>query len=425
MSDRSKASSQPLDPEVLLERLENFVNPGRARVYRLLGLNNIEWRAEGSTVTDSQGREFIDFCAGYAVMNCGHRHPRIVAAIEDQLGRMGLSSKMMLSQPEVLLGEQLADMAPGDLTQSFFCATGTEANEVAIKMARIFTGRANFVAAENGYHGKTMGSLSATAKGSYRDAFGPLVPGFTHVPYNDIEALEAAIDHETAAVILEPIQGEAGAVTPDDDYLPAVRELCDQNGSLLILDEIQSGLGRTGRNFASEHYGVVPDIMTLAKGLGGGLIPIGVAIARPGIFQILDDNPWIHSTTTGGNPLAATAGLATLDVIRDERLAEQAAQKGSWAMNELQRLQSEYPGVIETVQGQGLLLGIRFTNPSGGIMVLSELFERQVIVIPSLMDWTVMRIAPPLNIPEATLKQGFSILEEALSTLAPDIMAMD
>lgn len=408
-------------PEEILEKMEKYVNPGRARIYRLLGMDSVEWYGQGSTVRDTAGKEYIDFCAGYAVMNAGHRHPRIVDAVRACLDRMGLSTKTMISPGEVAVAERLAELLPGDLSMSFFSATGAEANEFAMKMARAATGRKNYVATLGGYHGKTMGALSLTAKGSYRDLFSPLIDGVEHVPFDDLEAMAAAVDEDTAAVVLEPVQGEAGARVPSDDYLAGVRQICDDAGALLILDEVQTGMGRTGANFACEHWGVVPDMITLAKGLGGGILPVAATVARPRIFDIFDENPYVHASTTGGNPVSMAAAMAALDVLVDEALADSARDRGRIVLDRLNSLRERYPEVISEVRGLGLLTGLAFTNPSGGLMVLSELFDRGVLVIPSLMDWTVMRIAPPLNIDERLLERGLDILEEVMADLAPTI----
>ncbi len=408
----------------LLEDLGKYVNPGRSRIYRLMGMTNIEYRGEGSRVIDEQGNEFIDLCAGYAVLNMGHRHPTIIEAVTRQLEKMGLATKTMLSRPEVDLARSLADITPGGLQRSFFCASGAEAVEVALKVARMHTGRKKIVATEGGFHGKTLGALSATSKGTYRDAFGPLLPGFIHVPYDDLAALQEAVDENTAAVIVEVIQGESGVVIPGDDYLPGVRRICDDAGALVIFDEVQTGLGRTGANFACEHYDVVPDIMTLAKSLGGGVVPLGAAIVLPEIFDVFDENPWIHSSTTGGNPVAASAGYAALQVLQEENLAEQAREKGDWALEYLKRVQYDYPTVISGVSGRGLLLGMHFADPSGGVMVLTELFNRGVLVVPSLMNWTVMRIAPPLNIPDEDLHAGLKRVRKVVEEVAPQLEEM-
>ncbi len=411
-------------PEAVLENLEKYVNPGRARIYRLLGLDSVEYYAEGSTVRDSAGKSYIDFCSGYAVLNAGHRHPRIVDAVRACLDRIGMSTKTLLSAQEGEVAKRLAALLPGDLQMSFFSATGAEANEFALKMARVKTGRVGFVAAEGGYHGKTMGALSLTAKGTYRDAFAPLLEGITHVPFDDLDAMDAAVGPDTAAVVLEPIQGEAGARVPSDGYLPGVREICDRSGALLILDEVQTGMGRTGANFACELWDVIPDIITLAKGFGGGVLPVAATVARPEVFAVLDENPYIHASTTGGNPVSMAAAMAALEVLVEERLAEQAREKGRRVMARLEEIGEKYPEIIAEVRGRGLLTGLAFTNPSGGLMILSTLLDRGVLVIPSLMDWTVMRIAPPLNIDDDILDRGLDILEEVMAELAPTIVEL-
>ncbi|MFP4201043.1 MAG: aspartate aminotransferase family protein [Clostridia bacterium] len=408
-------------PADVLNDLETYVNPGRARIYRLLGMDSVEWFADGSLIRDTVGKEFIDFCAGYAVTNAGHRHPRIVAAVKDCLDRIGLSTNTMLSAGESEVAKRLAELLPGDLRMSFFSATGAEANEFAMKMARVATGRKGYVATYGGYHGMTMGALSLTGKGSYRDAFAPLLEDVRHVPYDDLGAMETAVDSDTAAVVVEPVQGEAGARVPADNYLAGLREICDQNGSLLIFDEVQTGMGRTGENFACELFGVVPDMITLAKGLGGGILPVAATAAKPEIFRVFDENPYIHASTTGGNPLSMAAAAASLDVLVEEDLAGQARDKGEIVLTRLKEIQSNYPEIISEVRGVGLLTGIAFDNPAGGLMVLSELFERGVLVIPSLMDWTVMRLAPPLNIDRETLDRGLDILTEVVENVAPNI----
>ncbi|MFO7941447.1 MAG: aspartate aminotransferase family protein [Bacillota bacterium] len=409
----------------VLDKLETYVNPGRARIYRLLGMDSVEWFAEGSLVRDTVGKEFIDFCAGYAVTNAGHRHPRIVGAVKDCLDRIALSTNTMLSAGEGEVAERLAQLMPGEMKMSFFSATGAEANEFAMKMARVATGRKGYVATFGGYHGMTMGALSLTGKGNYRDAFAPLLQDVEHVPYDDLEAMERAVDSDTAAVVVEPVQGEAGARVPGDDYLSGLRDICDRTGSLLVFDEVQTGMGRTGSNFACERWNVVPDIITLAKGLGGGVLPVSATVAKPEIYNVFDENPYIHASTTGGNPLSMAAAAAALDVLVEEDLAGQAREKGEIVMDRLEKLRSAYPEIISEVRGLGLLTGIAFHNPAGGLMVLSELFERGVLVIPSLMDWTVMRLAPPLNIDRKTLDRGLDILAEVMDSVAPNIAELE
>ncbi len=392
------------DPERLAAELsakyERFVNPGMARLLRFMGFTAIEWEGEGATVRDAAGKEYIDCSAGYAVLNMGHRHPRIVAAVEEQLHRLPVSLRTLINRPMVELAERLAAVTPGRLQCSFFCHSGTEAVEAALKLARLYTGRLHVVAAHKAFHGKTLGSLAVTGGEVYRAPFLPLLSHVTHVPFGDAVALEEAVTDDTAAVILEPIQGEAGVYVPPPDYLPQVREICDRHGALLIFDEVQTGMGRTGRPFACEHWGVEPDIMTLAKALGGGVMPIGAAVGRPEVFQVFDENPVIHTVTMGGNPLACAAALAAIDVMFDEDLPGQAAAKGERILGFLGALRERFPRVIADVRGKGLLIGLEMTKPGAGGMFLAELIEQGVLVIPSLNDFSIIRISPPLMIPD-------------------------
>ncbi len=404
--------------EELLNIFEKHVNPGWARLNRLMGMVQVECEGEASMVRDASGTPFIDFSTGVSSLNMGHRHPRIIQAVRNQLDRLALSTRLLLNENQIRLADRLASLAPGDLEYCFFTHSGTEAVEGALKLARAATGRTDFIAAENAFHGKSMGALSASGRDSYKDPFRPLVPGFHHVPFGDAEAVEAALNENTAAVILEPIQGEAGVIVPPDDYLPRVRKACDANGTLLILDEVQTGLGRTGRNFCCEHWGVVPDIMTLAKSLGGGVMPLGAIVATERVFRIFGEHPWIHSTTTGGNPLATAAGIAALDVLVEERLAEQADAKGAWAMKRLAELSDRFPGVIREFRGKGLLIGIEFVDGSIGGLFLTELVEEKVIAIPALNDFRIMRFAPALNISDKLLEEGMKRVAIALERTA-------
>jgi len=415
MRETDRSWARKIDPEILSGKFGRYVNPGQSRLFRYIGFTAIEWWGEGAVVIDSEGREFLDLCAGYAVMNLGHRHPKVVEAVKAQLDRLPLSTRTMLNQPQALLAEQLAEITPGELQYSFFCASGAEAVEAALKLARAHTGRSGLVACRGGFHGKTLGALSATGPGVYRDVFQPLVPGAVHVPFNDIAALEEAVGEDTAAVIVEPIQGEAGVRLPDAGYLRSVRDICRRKGALFIADEVQTGLGRTGANFACEHYDVVPDLMTLAKGLGGGVMPLGAAVGRPEVFAVFDEHPFLHTSTTGGNPLACAAGLATLEVLQEEDLAGQAAEKGQFLLDRLRDLQQDYPRVLSEVRGKGLLIGLSFARPGAGAMMITELYSRRVLIIPSLMDFTVMRVAPPLVISREQMERALDAFDQALA----------
>jgi len=384
--------------ERTLEQYRRHLNPGLARLFQFGGVETVEWAAEGCLVWDVHGREYIDCACGPAIFNIGHRHPRVLAAVRDQLERIPMSVRTMPSAPQAALAERLAQLSPGDLQYAFFCNSGAEANEGAIKLARLATGRPGIVAMQGAFHGKTLGALSATGRDYYKTPFEPLVPQFSHVPFGNAAALDAAIGSTTAAVMLEPIQGEAGIIIPPSGYLRDVREICDRRGVLLIADEIQTGLGRTGRMFCVEHEAVVPDILTLAKALGGGVVPIGAFVARPHLWEKLRHDPYLHSSTFGGNPLACRAALATLDVLVEERLPAGAEPLGARFLGRLNEIRLQHPGVVSAVRGRGLMLGIEFAHRDYALMTSAEAGRRGVITFYTLNNPSVIRIEPPLVI---------------------------
>lgn len=411
--------SRPDDPSRLaqdiLQKYERYINPGLVRLYRFANVLTAEWEAEGAVIRDIHGKEYLDFSGGPAVFTIGHRHPKVVAAVKEQLDRMPMSVRAMPRWPEADLAELLAQITPGDLQFSFFANSGAEANEGALKLARLATGRPNFVATVNAFHGKTLGALSASGREKYKTPFEPLVPGFTHVPFGHLSALDRAVDTSTAAVILEPIQGEAGVIIPPDDYLPAVREICDRAGALLILDEVQTGLGRTGKMFACEHWGVTPDLITMAKALGGGVVPIGAITGRPHIWKQLEQNPYLHSSTFGGNSLACAAGVATIRVLLEERLPERAAELGPYLVQRLRELGRRHPTVVKDVRGKGLLIGMEFIDPDVVLLITADALERGLIVFYSLNKPECFRIAPPLIITRAQIDRAVEILDQSIA----------
>ena len=298
-----------------VEKYAKYVNPTALNLLRLGGFDKIEWEGCGATLKDLHGTEYIDCLGGYGVFSLGHANPQVVEAVVAQMRRLPLSSKTFLNKPLADLSELLASIAPGDLQYSFLCNSGTEAVEAALKFARMATGRTEIISTIGSYHGKTYGALSASGRERYKTPFAPLVPGFTHVPFGDVPALTAVVDDATAAVILEPIQGENGIFVAPDGYLQAARRLCDKHGALLILDEVQTGLGRTGKMFACEHWDVAPDLMTLAKALGGGVVPIGALLGTPAVWdKVFKENPFIHTSTFGGGEMACAAGLAAIRI---------------------------------------------------------------------------------------------------------------
>ena len=403
--------------ETTYHKYAEFVNPGLAKLFRLGG-ELVEWEAEGAVVRDIAGKEYLDFSGGPAVFILGHRHPRVVQAVIAQIQRMPASVRAMARPPEADLAALLAEVTPGDLRYSFFCHSGTEAVEGALKLARLATGKPGIIATEGAFHGKTFGALSASGRDKYRKPFQPLVPGFSHVPYGDADALEAAIDDRTGAFIVEPIQGEAGVRIPPAAYLPRVREICDRHGLLLIIDEVQTGMGRTGRMFACEHVGVVPDVLTLAKGLGGGVMPIGAFVARPHLWEKMIEDPFLHSSTMGGNQAACAAGIATIQTILEENLLPRATETGDHLLRSLRELQRRHAHLLRDVRGKGLLIGVEFENSDIALMVVAWALTHGVILYFSLNNPTVLRIAPPLIITPEQIAAGMERLDGTLTDVA-------
>lgn len=397
-----------------IDKYENYLNPAIARLFRFMGLSTVEWEASGVIIRDIDKKEYIDCLGGYGVFSLGHRHPLIIEAVKRQLDLMPLSSKILFNKNMADLAALLAEITPGDLQYTFFGNSGAEAVEGALKLARVYTGRNKIIATINSFHGKTLGALSATGRDLFRDPFQPLLAGFVHVPFNDINAVNAVIDDDTAAVIIEPIQGEGGIIVPDGNYLIALRETCDRVGALLICDEVQTGLGRTGKMFAVDHYGVVPDIITTAKALGGGVMPIGAFTSRPHIWEKYITSPFLHTSTFGGNPLACAAAIATIEVLKKENLVEKASEQGKYFIDALNKLAGSYPEVIKTVRGRGLMIGIELTKEGIGGFLMSELIARGVLVAYTLNNPKVIRIEPPLIIDKVTIDKVINALTEAV-----------
>jgi putrescine aminotransferase len=384
----------------------------------------LEWSGEGSTLHDLLGREYIDCLGGYGIFSAGVNHPKVVKAVTDQLQRMALNSQELLEPWRAALSRVLAEVTPGELQNSFFINNGTDAIEGAIKLARLYTKRNTFVSALGGFHGKSMGSLSLMGKASFREAFQFGLQDVRFVPYGDADALEyefqrcEAVGVHIAGVVLEPIQGEAGGVVPPDDYFPRARELCTRYGALLIVDEIQTGMGRTGKMWGVDHWNVAPDIMCVGKSIGGGVMPLSAFISTAKIWEVMIPNPIIHSTTFGGNPLACAAGLAAIQVTLEEDLPGQAAAKGEFLLRELGCLQQKYPQVLKEAHGKGLLIGMEFPVQEIGWQVASSLFKRGVLVAGTYSKAQVIRIEPALGISMDLLQEMLNRLEDAFRDVA-------
>jgi putrescine aminotransferase len=405
------------------ENYKNFVNPPLARVMKISG-SPVAVRAHGCTIWDAAGRAYLDFAGGYGVFTLGHTHPRVTAAVREQLDVMALSGKTMFEPLVGRLARALAGIAPGDCSISFFANSGTEAVEGALKLARAATKRARIVATSNAYHGKTMGALAASGRDAYKEPFGPLLADVVHVPYGDVAALADAL-HDAAAFIVEPVQGEGGVVVPPAGYLRAARELCDADGALLIADEVQTGLGRCGYTFACERDGVVPDVLVLAKGLSGGVMPIGAYVARPAAWNAAYASaPLAHTSTFGGSPLACAAALAALDVLRDDDLVARSRALGERLLAGAGAIATEYPSVVRATRGLGLLVGVELQNEGYGGTIIPEMLKRGVTAAWTLNAQRVIRLEPPLIVTASeidtaleALRAGVAAAYERLGTL--------
>jgi putrescine aminotransferase len=378
----------------------------------------LEWSGQGALLQGLLGREYIDCLGGYGIFSAGVNHPRIVKAVQDQMGRMALNSQELLEPWRAALAKLLAVITPGELGCSFFINNGTDAVEGAIKLARLHTGRNTFLATLGGFHGKSMGSLSLMGKASFRTPFSGGLQDVRFAPFGDAAALEQefakaeAVGTPIAAFVVEPVQGEAGAVVPPDDYLPRARELCTQYGALLIADEIQTGMGRTGKLWAVDHWNVEPDIMCLGKSIGGGVMPLSAFVSTPEIWEVLIPNPVIHSTTFGGNPMACAAGIAAITVTLEEDLPGQAAAKGDFMMEQLWALQARYPQVLTSVSGKGLLIGLEFPSDAIGYQFAGGLFRRGVLVAGTYSKARTIRLEPSLGIPMDLLQEVLNRIED-------------
>ena len=426
-----------MDKREVRETYRRHVNPGLVDVMGLLDFDKQFVRAEGVTVWDREGKAYLDFLGGYGALNLGHNPPEVQEAIKSVMSRPNLL-QASLNPLAAALAHNLAQVTPGDLDRFFFANSGAEAVEGALKLARAANpSRSKIVYCKDSFHGKTFGSLSVTGREKYQKPFQPLLPGCEAVPFGDLKALEGKLmSKDVAAFIVEPIQGEGGVMVSPDGYLAGARELCDRYGTLLIVDEIQTGFGRTGRLFACEHENVVPDIMCLAKSLGGGVMPIGAFVTRPQLWDRVYggmEKFALHTSTFGGNTLAMAAGIAALNAIVEHNLAEEAREKGEYLMSRLSKLRAKYD-MIKDLRGRGLMIGLEFREPVGGVLdkltlgkvnqlageyfgslVASELMNKyQIITAYTLNNPNVIRLEPPLTVSYEAMDRVIGALEEIL-----------
>lgn len=412
----------PMDPDALyadvVDKYTRHVNPHLSKLMAFAGFG-VEARAEGCYIYDQEGKPYLDCLGGYGVFSLGHRHPKVIEAVKRQLDRMPLSGKAFFNEATADLAEKLAEIAPPGLKMTFFSNSGAEAVEAALKFAKGATGRPKIVSTIGSFHGKTLGCLSTTGREKYRKPFEPLMPGPVFVEYGDAEAIVAEIDSETACVIVEPVQGEGGINIPPEGYLRAIRRACSDHGALMIADEVQTGLGRTGKMFACEHDGVSPDIMPLAKCLGGGVMPIGATVGTPEVWEsIYGVNPLSHTSTFGGNPLACAAGLAAVEVIESEGLIERSAAIGAKLKEGLQEVQARHHDLIKEVRGIGLMVGVEFRYDEIGELTIAQMLKRGMCAAYTLNNARVIRFEPPLIINEDQIAFATEVFENAVAETA-------
>lgn len=382
----------------------------------------VEWTGSGAIFEDVLGREYIDCLGGYGMMDHGWSHPDVVKAVAAQLRRTPMPSQELIDPLRGVLARLMANITPGDIKYSFFCASGTEAIEGAIKLAKMYTKKSAFIVATKAFHGKTMGSLSMLGKADYRVPPGLLYGGpVYHVPFGDAAAVERQLEIcdqvgiGVAAVMMEPIQGEAGAIVPPDDFWPRIRKATKDHGVLLIADEVQTGLGRTGKLWGVEHWDVVPDIVAIAKSLGGGVMPISSFASTEEIWQVMmDPNPFIHTTTTGGGALACSAAIASINVALRDNFPKLAQEKGDYFFKTLREFEKKYESIYDFISGRGLLIGQHFKDAEVGYKVAAGLFRRGVLVAGTLTSAHTIRIEPPIVITYEQIDEVLNRLEDTL-----------
>ncbi|MDR2296050.1 MAG: putrescine aminotransferase [Clostridiales Family XIII bacterium] len=413
---------------IVKESIKNFnenVNPGWLEYRKSVSTDAafVEWTDSVDHFEDLYGTQFIDCLGGFGIFTCGHRNPEILKTVRAQLDKYALHSQELVDPLRGYLANILAMITPGDLQYCFFTNGGAEAVEMALKLARLATGGRWYISSVGAFHGKSMGAISMGGKGAYREDYAPMIQQVQHVEYGNAAALEAAVKNlqtvgeKVAAVILEPIQGEAGVIIPPAGYLKKVREICDKYGVALILDEIQTGMGRTGTMWRCEYEEVVPDIMTYGKAFGGGIMPITGIIARPKMWvDKLIDNPWIlGSPTFGGNPLACSAAISTIKFMLENDVPKMCKEKGDYIMGKLEGLKKKYPTVLTAYRGAGLLICMEFPEAEVGYSVTKGLFARRVMTAGTLVNAKTVRIEPPAVLSKESIDAVIARLDEALA----------
>jgi putrescine aminotransferase len=401
--------------EEILEIYYNNINPTLTKIIKLAGYAKIEKKGQDYKIIaydiNNQEKEFYDFLGMYGVLNLGHCNQYIVNKIKEQMNELCMTSKVFLNSKYAALAKLLTNLT--GLKYLFLVNSGTEAVEGAIKLSLASTKKKKIISTYNSYHGKTLGALSISGRDVYKKYL-TLLPNVIFVEYNNIDQLQKVIDNDTAAIIVEPIQGEGGIIIPTDNYLPTLREICDKNNCLLIIDEIQTGLGRTGYLFEYQRYNIKPDILLLAKALSGGVIPIGAILANEKAWEIFNENPLYHTSTFGGNSLAITAALETIKYTLSNDLPKQAQEKGEYFTKKLNQISINYKDIVKEVRGKGLMIGIELISEEYAASIFSYLIQNGIITAYTLNQPKVIRIEPPLTIPYSVIDLFINTFEESL-----------
>jgi len=407
--------------EAIIEEFKNYVSPSKVAVYKRMGIELVPGRREGSFIWDKEGQRYIDCRTAGGVFNLGHRPPRVIAALREAMETLDIGDHILMSEYRAALAKRLAELMPGDIRYTFFGASGGEAVDLAIKLTRGYTQRPKIISAERAYHGHTGFALAAGSR-KFKAPFGPPMPGFVNVPFGDIEDLEAAMDDKVAAVIFETIPVPGGVLIPPRDYFPRVRELCDRRGTLLILDEIQAGLGRTGRLWGIEEYDVVPDIIVLGKGLSGAIYPITATCYREKLESFFEPDPFIHLSSFGGAELGCVAAMAMLDQITEPGFLEHVQEMGNRFQEGLALLREKYPQILIEVRQRGLLIGLKMVDRNCGPMLTQALSQNGVLAIFAGLDPSVTIIMPPLIVTEEEVDLILEALDHSYQTVVEQML---
>lgn len=418
-SDTRMTSRIELSEDInLFESYGRLVNPAYPSFLNKLGLTKIAVKAQGATITDSQGNTYIDCAGGYGLFNLGHNNPDVIESVIEQLREQQLLTKPLISEIQVRLAECVEKITPGDLCCSFILNSGSEAIDCAIKLIRLHKSGKTIITAQKSFHGHTFGAITASGIPSFKRAFQPLLPGFISVPFGDIDALERAISSDTGAVLIEPIQHEAGIHLPPDGYLQKVRELCDEHNLILVLDEIKTGFGKTGRMFACEYYNIVPDVLVLGKSLGGGLIPAGAVVAKSHFFKRFGLSFSMSASSYAGNVLACRAGLAAIRYIQESNLLAECEEKGKMLLRSLRDYVGEYPDILRSAEGLGLLIGIETQSGKIALELAKEMIRQGIIMIPAFGNSSVLMVEPPLVISFQQIRKVVDSLAAACANIS-------